>query len=224
MRRLIVNALLPLLLAGCSYHGQVRRSVYETTLSQTPINVSVLVAQPEQLPDPLVISDPTSQALYDFSLDIKTGVYESVTDMLKSCFTHVQTASTTPNNSFDLLAEISLTAELTRSNCTSKQPQLSARQNGICTELTVALHPAEKTGASFTFSARRFGVFEKPGLAAGIRAINKWTLYILSPVLLPTYTQLQGNYLRKQFQIQLQDMLRDIQKQIQSQEDFLPMR
>lgn len=220
----LVGVLLTLLLTGCSYHGQIRRSVYPSTPAPTIFNASVLIIQPGNVPDSLTISDPTSQALYDFSLDIKESVYSSTADMLKSSFTQVQTGPKTQENQFDLIADISLTAELTRSDCTSKQPQLAARQNGLCTELTLSLRPAGKAVPLQTFSARRFSVFEKPGASAVIRALNKWTLYILSPILLPTYTQLQGNQLRKQFQTQLQDMLGDLQKQIQTQEDFLPTR
>ena len=219
MYRAVFCVLFPLALAGCSYHGQVRRVDTQRAAAKSKFAASVFVAQTDIRP--ITVSDPSSRALYDFTLDVKTAVYESTADMLAAVFARVETGENIPQTSVDWVAEVSLISELTRSDCTSKQPQLAARQNGVCSELTLTFYPAGKTTPLATFSARSWRVFDKPGTAAVIRFINKWTLYALSPVLLPAYTQLQGNQLRTQVQNQLQEVLGDIQKQLQAREDFL---
>ena len=163
MYRAVFCVLFPLALAGCSYHGQVRRVDTQRAAAKSKFAASVFVAQTDIRP--ITVSDPSSRALYDFTLDVKTAVYESTADMLAAVFARVETGENIPQTSVDWVAEVSLISELTRSDCTSKQPQLAARQNGVCSELTLTFIPPEKqhrsphfphaVGACLTNRARR---------------------------------------------------------------------
>ena len=202
------------MLAGCAYNGRVRRGLYRTPTMTESISGSVLVITDAGLPRTLFITDPTSAALYDFTLDVADGTAVAVTDALATLFTRADAGEQVLAKEYDFAADIELVSELTRQDCTAKTGSLAARQNGLCTELTLTLRRIGKPGTLTTVSAKRWNVFAKPGVASVIRFINQYTLYVLSPVLIPAYTQLQGAQLRRQFETQLTEILEELTAQL----------
>ncbi len=214
---------LSVLLTACSYHGRVRRGLYEGVAQPQKAAVSLLVISDKYIPEQISITDPNNSSLYGFTLDVSDATAVAVTDALGAFVTQADAGNHTLEPNYDLAADVKLASELTRSNCTSELKNLAARQNGLCTQLTLTIRRAGQDSALGTFSARRWNKFDKPGAATVIRWINQHTLYLLSPVLLPAYTQLQGVQLRHQFETHLQEILDDISEQLRKHPDvFTP--
>lgn len=211
----LVGMIFCLLLVGCAYHGRVPRGIYHPTAQPNRADQSILVVSDKNIPQKILITDPTSSALYDFTLEVGDGTAVAVTDALSAFVARADAGAQRLENQYDLIADVKLEAGLTRADCAASMPNLAARQNGLCTMLTLTVRPSGSPHALGSFSARRWSAFEKPGAAATVRWLNKSTVYLLSPVLLPTYTQLQGAQLRRQFQTHLKEILDDISAQLQ---------
>ena len=206
--------------AGCAYHGKIPRGVYTATPTDKRVDASLLVISDKNIAQKIVITDPTSAALYDFTLDVGDGTVVAVADALSAFVTRVDAGPASLENTYDFVAEVKLEAGLTRADCTGSMPNLAARQNGLCSLLTVSIRQAKNQTRRGTFSARRWSAFEQRGGASAVRWANKSTLYLFSPVLIPLYTQLQGSLLRRQFQTHLQEMLDDISGQLKGRPDL----
>ena len=207
-------------LSGCAYHGRVRRGLYLPLKTTQPIEASILIISDKNIPDKLTITDPTSSALYDFTLDVGDGTVVAVTDALGTLIARADAGPHTLENQYDFVADVKLAGELTRSNCAGEMIYLAARQNGLCTQLSVTLRRAGEKTPLGTFSARRWSVFDKPGAASVTRWVNQHTLYLLSPVLLPAYTQLQGAQLRRQFENHLTQLADELRTEIAARPDL----
>lgn len=215
--RLVVACLM---LAGCAYHGRVPRGIYRPVLQSSRADHSLLVISDKNIPSQILITDPTSSALYDFTLDVGDATAVAVTDMLSSFVARADAGGHQLENNYDFAADVKLEAGLTRSDCTGSLANLAARQNGLCTDLTVSIRRAGQAKALGSFSVRRWSVFDKRGAASTVRWLNKSTVYLLSPVLIPLYTQLQGAQLRRQFQTHLKEILDDISQQLKDRPDI----
>jgi len=212
-------------LSGCAYHGRVRRGLYVAPKTTHPADASILIISDKNIPDKLTITDPTSSALYDFTLDVGDGTVVAVTDALATLIARADAGPHTLENQYDFVADVKLADELTRSNCAGEMIYLAARQNGLCTQLSVTLRRAGEKTPLGTFSARRWSVFDKPGAASVTRWLNQHTLYLLSPVLLPAYTQLQGAQLRRQFENHLTEIVDEIREEITARPElFHPVK
>lgn len=223
------NTLLALLvtlcaLNACTYHGRVKRGLYPTSTAPARVDASVLVISDRYLPAQLTFAEPETSSLYTFTLDTADGVMVAVTDALSTQIARADAGPHTLENRYDFAADIHLEAQLTRSDCTGRLGAQAVRVPGLCTQLALTLRRADGAEALGTFSARRWGMFHKPGLAAALLWLNEHTFSLLSPVLVPGYTQLQGTSLRRQFEKQLIEMLNEIIQQIQDHQDQYPAR
>lgn len=216
----LVGIIACLLLAGCAYHGKVSRGIYHPTPRTDRADASILIVSDKNIPQQVLITDPTSSALYDFTLEVGDGTLVAVTDFLSAFVARADAGVPGLEGQYDFVAEVRLDVGLTRADCTANMPNLAARQNGLCTLLMLSIRPSGSPHVLGSFSARRWGVFDKPGAAAVVRWLNKSTIYLLSPVLLPIYTQLQGAQLRRQFQTHLKEMLDEISTELQEQTDI----
>ena len=205
-------------LCACTYHGQIRRGIYQPTSSDNRLDASVLVVSDQDIPTQITIAESETSSLYTFTLDVADGVAVAATDALSTLITYADAGPHTLEHQYELVAHVKLNAQLTRTNCEMDDWEAqSVRVNGLCTQLSLTLHRAGSTKPLGTFSAKRWGLFHKPGVPAAILWLNKHTFSLLSPVLVPGYTQLQGAALRKQFEQQLKEVLQDIVQQLQPQ-------
>ena len=206
-------------LSGCTYNGRVPRNVYHPIPLENRVDASVLVISDQNIPARLSITDPNDVSLYNFTLEIADGTAVAVTDGLSTLFARADAGVHTLENRYDFAADVELISELTRQDCTAKVGSLALRQNGLCTQLTLTLRRAGEPTELARFSVKRWDVFEKPGLASVTRFINKYTLFLLSPLLVPAYTQLQGTQLKHRFETQLNEMLAEIIPQLTAQRE-----
>ena len=206
-----------LLLAGCAYHGRVPRGIYHPLSQPQRADVSLLVISDKNIPPEIVITDPTSAALYDFTLTIGDGTAVAVTDALSALVTRADAGPQRLEKTYDFVVDVQVEAGLTRADCTGSMTQLAARQDGLCTQVMFSLRRGGEQTVLGSFSGKRWGVFAKRGAASTVRWVNKSSLYILSAVLIPLYTQLQGEQLRQQYQTHIKEILDDIVAQLESQ-------
>lgn len=205
------------LLVACTYHGRIRRGLYTPRAQSSPTDVSLLVIADKNIPNRISVTDPTNTSFYDFTLDVADGTAVAVTDMLAQFVARADAGTHTLESRYDFAVDVKLSGELTRSNCASELKNLAARQNGLCTQLTLTIRHGTKPDVLTTLSARRWSPFDKPGTATVLRWINEHTFYLLSPIFLPAYTQLQGTQLRRQFETHLQEMLDEMSQTLHAQ-------
>ena len=215
--RLLVCVWLTAALTACAYHGRIRRGLYVPSGAAQKADQSLLVISDKGIPDKIAITDPSNTSFYDFTLDVADGTAVAVTDMLAAFVTRADAGVHTLEDQYDLAVDVKLASELTRSNCAGEMTNLAARQNGLCTQLTLTIRRGGKPNALTTLSARRWSPFDKPGTATVLRWINEHTLYLLSPIFLPAYTQLQGAQLRRQFETHLQEILDEMREELRAQ-------
>ena len=207
--------LLGCVLTACTYHGHVRRGFYPAApATANRLNTSVLVLS-GSLPSPVTLADPDKPSLYSYSLDVADGVLVATTDALGTLVTQADAGPAQLASNYKWVAQVTLDTQLTRSDCTSTIPQ-TIRQNGLCTQLTLTLYRALSQQPVGVFTAKRWVIFQQPGLASGLWWLNARTFSLLSPILMPTYTQLQGAHLRKQFEQQMTEILQEITQQMQT--------
>ena len=215
--RLLVCALLATTLTACAYHGRIRRGLYIPGGTTQKADKSLLVISDKGIPDKIAITDPSNTSFYDFTLDVADGTAVAVTDMLAQFVTRADAGTSALENRYDFAVDVKLSGELTRSNCASELKNLAARQNGLCTQLMLTIRRSGKPDVLTALSARRWSPFDKPSTATVLRWINEHTLYLLSPIFLPAYTQLQGAQLRRQFETHLQEMLDEMSQTLRAQ-------
>ncbi len=211
-------------LTGCMYHGRLRRGIFNEPGQPERIEASILVLSDKIMPAQISISDPDSAALYGFTLDVSDAVMVAATDALGTLFTRADAGPHRLEDKYHFTAEVKLVSKLTRVDCDDalhNWEQVGARQNGLCTQLTLTLHRAGQDKPIGEFSAKRWEVFARPGTASVVRWINEHTLYLFSPVLIPAYTQLQGNVLRQILERQISGNLTQIMEEISGQKEKL---
>lgn len=212
---LISCVLLGCVLTACTYHGRVRRGFYSVVPAPaSKLDTSVLVLT-DTLPSPITLADPDKPSLYSYSLDVADGVLVATTDALGTLVTQADAGPARLASNYKWVAKLTLDTQLTRSDCTSTLTQ-TIRQNGLCTQLTLTLYRALSQQPAGVFTARRWVIFQQPGVASGLWWVNAHTFSLLSPILMPIYTQLQGAHLRKQFEQQITEILQEITQHMQT--------
>jgi len=213
--RLLTLLVLALCLGGCTYRAQVRRGIYRGPENALKINASVLVISDENIPQELFIGDTENNGLQSFLLETKDGVTAAVTDALGTLFATAEAGSANLRAGYPFWADVTVKSGLTRTPCEWETPAWAARNEGLCTVLTVVIRRTDGENIAQA-QASRWQEFRTPGLAAAVRWLNKYTL-IFSPVLTPIYMQSKGHALRKQFEDNLTEALQDITAQLAQQ-------
>ena len=201
------------LLSGCTYHTHIRRGIYTAPANENRIDASVLVVTDSHIPSQVTLAEPDTASLYAFTFDTADGVAVAATDALSTLIARADAGPHTLEPHYDLAADVKLEAGLTRSNCEENFDHLAAHLTGLCIQVTLSLRKATSTEPLSVFSAKRWEAFHTPGVPAAVEWLNKHTLSLLSPVLVPVYTQLKGAALRRQFEQNLQSILHEIIQQ-----------
>lgn len=211
----LISVLIGLLfMSACTYHGQLRRGIYRQPAQDLRQSASVLVVSDRFIPSQISFTEPDTSSLKAYQVETMDGVAVAVADALGTRFERVDAGSYTLAAQYDLVAEVSYQAGLTRSNCEEDASSLSVRTNGLCTRLEITLrNSADKTPLVKT-AARRWEEFLTPGFPAGVQWLNKHTFSILFPILDPLYVQTQGIHVRRTLERQLKDALQDILQQL----------
>lgn len=204
------------------YHGRLRRGIFNQPAQPERIEASILVLSDKIIPAQISVSDPDSAALYGFTLDVSDAIMVAATDALGTLFARADAGVQNVEDKYNFTAEVKLISKLTRVDCDgslSNLEQVGARQNGLCTQVILTLRRVGQDKPIGEFSAKRWEVFARPGTASVVRWINEHTLYLFSPVLIPAYTQLQGNVLRQILERQISGNLTQIIEEISGQKE-----
>ncbi len=209
----IVPLVLVLFVNGCTYHGQVRRGIYNKSASSSPINASVLVLADKGIPLEMLITDTENSDTQSFLLKTKDGVTAAVTDALGTLFKIADAGDRQIQNQYNFVADVRIESGLTRNSCEGELAKWAVRKEGLCTILTISLRHPDGTAVTQA-KATQWQEFRTPGFASSVRWVNKHT-WIFAPILTPIYMQSQGNTLRQQFEDNLTNALTDIISQLE---------
>ena len=213
-RRILLLLLIGVLLAGCTYRGQIRRGLYTQPAVDERLDASVLVLTDRNIPPQILITEPENSDTQAFVLQTADGTAVAVTDALSTLFARADAGSADLQNQYDFTAEVSLESGLTRNNCEGTLSKWAVRQDGLCTLLTLSIYRAGENIPLATATASRWQPFRTPGFASSVRWLNEHTR-IFFFILTPLYVQTQGNALRNQFENNLKEVLKDIMKQVE---------
>ncbi len=198
------------LLNACTYHGQLRRGVYQAPIQPNRIFATVLVVADQSIPEKILFTEPESSSLKAYMVKTADAVAVAATDALATRFERVDAGVHTLAPQYDYVAEVTYQAGLTRTNCEEDSSSLSVRVNGLCTKMKLVLHTPQDKTPLFTASARQWDEFLLPGFPAGVKWLNQHTFSILFPILDPLYVQTQGMHVRRTLEKQLKEILQEM--------------
>lgn len=216
------------LLAGCTYHGRIKRNVYRALDLPEKIDANVMVVSDKYIDSPFYLDDP-SFSFTRFKIRTDDGVAVAAADALGTLFTEVEVNPSRFRRNYDYVAEVeySSNASYVRDPQANRLMEealfqhLLGSQNRflwvrkiyypyIITNIRLTLRKPDTRQAVAVYNARSAVKMELGVWAVTTEFLTTFSLGILAPVTGPLYAQAAGHDLRKELEQGLQLSLASI--------------
>ena len=203
-----------LLLAGCTYHGKIRRGIYTQPRQAVRTDTTVLVISDAGIEPHTLLMEPATSFPHAFTLETADGVAVATADALATVVERVDAGPQALAGKYPYQALVTYKAQFTSFDCEEEKPLASAATAGLCTRVTLTISHPNSSQPLFERSARRWSPVPQVGLAGGLEWLNKHTFSLLLPFTGPIYMQRRGADLRHQLEEDLQEILTEIMQHL----------
>lgn len=211
-----------LCLAGCNYHGRIRRGIYKEKDFPNQIEARVLVISDKYLSETFSFKDGNLSPVNEFRFSLLDGGAVAAADALGTLFTRVDAGPEKLSSAYDFVAEVEYTLESDNQNYTDYLKNSThflwlERQfvPGFLTKVTLTLRNPHTKLPILQFSASRRSDLSYNSVAVGLHWFNELTFSLLFPVIAPAYIESAGISARRSLEKDLTDCLREIMKKVE---------